>query len=81
MPRFASSFISFLALNSFRSSVNSELPKDLGELCWVDVYLWMMTLSMAMSLFTTVAAEFCGQQYGETIARQIGMILNVSRGA
>ena len=44
MPRFASSFISFLALNTYRSSVRKELPENMGELCWVDIFMMMIML-------------------------------------
>jgi hypothetical protein len=50
MPRFASGFISFLSLNTFKGQVQSQMPAGAQIVTWIDVYMSAVGLMMVFAV-------------------------------
>jgi hypothetical protein len=59
MPRVATGFISFLALNVFRGMASSMVPKNASEFLWLDALLLVITEIMWLAVVQNVFAQWC----------------------
>jgi len=60
VPRFASGFISFLGLQSFRKFASALMPNEgqLNTMCWIDVYMSAVGILMGLSVIQTFATQY-----------------------
>merc|ERR1711970_761115 len=70
MPRFASGFISFLALQGFKTYAIGNMPKGgaLSGMSWIDVYISIAGLLMVLSVGETVLTQFVYENVSRTVA-------------
>eukprot|EP00747_Dinoflagellata_sp_TGD_P043167 gnl/TRDRNA2_/TRDRNA2_142535_c0_seq1.p1 gnl/TRDRNA2_/TRDRNA2_142535_c0~~gnl/TRDRNA2_/TRDRNA2_142535_c0_seq1.p1 ORF type:complete len:1091 (+),score=168.48 gnl/TRDRNA2_/TRDRNA2_142535_c0_seq1:90-3362(+) len=71
MPRFASGFISFLALNQFMGLARSEMPSKLSKLCWMDIYMNSIGLLMGLAIIENITAQYLFEHYSESLAKSV----------
>jgi hypothetical protein len=73
MPRFASAFISFLTMNTFRSIMQNMMPKDgeLGGMSWIDIYLSIVGTMMGAAVLQNVAVQFVNHSISPNVAHHI----------
>merc|ERR1711871_1789934 len=67
MPRFASAFISFLALQTFRTAVAHSMPQTIGPNTWMDVELFLIGSFMALAVITNVISSFLDFKFSEHV--------------
>merc|ERR1719321_2084284 len=58
MPRFASGFISFLALQTFVATARQDMPAKLVDLCWIDAYTTFIGFLMGFACVENVSAQY-----------------------
>ena len=78
MPRFASGFISFLALNSFKSTVTSAMHTTMASVSWFEIALSIATFMMAFAVLENVTAEFINFGRGELVARTLDCFARIA---
>jgi hypothetical protein len=78
MPRFASGFISFLALQSFIGTARKDMPANLKSLCWLDTYMTFIGILMGFACVENVSAQFIFENFSESITMRLD---NASRKA
>jgi len=71
MPRFASGFISFLALQSFTSLARSEMPRGLTKICVLDIYMTSLGYLMGFALLETVCAQYLFENFSQSLSRDL----------
>ena len=71
MPRFASSFISFLALQSFAKRASDSMAKNIHLKTWVDFQLTTMGTLMALAVIENVVVQYVHNRFSERTARHI----------
>jgi hypothetical protein len=69
MPRFASSFISFLALQTFKSNVLRLTPGEASDLTWMDMYMSVVGQMMVYAVLENVYVQFVFEHHSEHSAR------------
>lgn len=78
MPRFASGFISFLALQSFKSQVQSQMPKRMYYLSTIDVYLSAVGLLMGYAVVETVLAQFIFEYFSPRVSKWLDQVCRLA---
>lgn len=65
MPRFASGFISFLALQSFKSYATNMMPNGgmINGISWIDVFLSVSGILMGMSVIQTITSHYVNANF------------------
>jgi hypothetical protein len=73
MPRFASGFISFLALAGFKSYAIKMMPNEgaINGMSWVDVYVSISGFMMALAVAETVACQYINGNISRTVALKL----------
>jgi len=71
MPRFASGFISFLTLQSFRQMVLTLMPNggNINALSWADIYVSAVGALLGLSVVQTVTAQFINERFSPQVVR------------
>ena len=57
MPRFASSFIAFLALQSFVTRITDIMPKNLDQTTWMDHQIFTTGVLMTLAVLENVLVQ------------------------
>jgi hypothetical protein len=71
MPRFASGFISFLALQTFIATARKDMPAKLTRLCWIDAYTTFIGLLMGFACVENVSAQYIYENFSESITTRL----------
>ena len=71
MPRFASGFISFLALQSFIGTARKDMPAKLKSLCWIDAYMTFIGVLMGLAVVENVSAQYIFEKFSESITMRL----------
>mmetsp|Transcript_58300 Transcript_58300/g.135720 ORF Transcript_58300/g.135720 Transcript_58300/m.135720 type:complete len:342 (-) Transcript_58300:174-1199(-) len=68
MPRFASSFISFLALQTFKTNAQKLTPADAAMITWTDVYMSAVGILMVFAVIENMFVPFANEHWAERSA-------------
>jgi len=71
MPRFASGFISFLALQTFVATARQDMPAKLVDLCWIDAYTTFIGFLMGFACVENVSAQYIYENFSESITLRL----------
>jgi hypothetical protein len=71
MPRFASGFISFLALNTFKTNAMALMPAAAGQITWIDCYMSCITFIVVFAVIENIYAQFVNERTAESCAELI----------
>lgn len=73
MPRFASGFISFLALQGFKTYAVKLMPNDgaINGMSWIDVYISIVGMMMAFAVAESIAIQFVCENVSRTVAHEL----------
>eukprot|EP00401_Gymnodinium_catenatum_P001897 CAMPEP_0117489156 /NCGR_PEP_ID=MMETSP0784-20121206/16887_1 /TAXON_ID=39447 /ORGANISM="" /LENGTH=1051 /DNA_ID=CAMNT_0005283869 /DNA_START=107 /DNA_END=3262 /DNA_ORIENTATION=+ len=73
MPRFASSFIAFLSLQSFKAIAHNLSPADASIITWIDVYMsavgMLMVFAVIENMYAPFVSEHCAERSGRFFDR------------
>jgi hypothetical protein len=73
MPRFASGFISFLAMQGFKTYAASLMPKNgkIGSTSWIDIYISVCSILMTVSVLETVSVQYINEAISHWACRNV----------
>jgi hypothetical protein len=76
MPRFASGFISFLAMQGFKTYAASLMPNKgkIPTTSWIDIYISMSGILMGMSVVETVVVQFINENISHRAATYVDFV-------
>eukprot|EP00747_Dinoflagellata_sp_TGD_P097883 gnl/TRDRNA2_/TRDRNA2_167271_c5_seq6.p1 gnl/TRDRNA2_/TRDRNA2_167271_c5~~gnl/TRDRNA2_/TRDRNA2_167271_c5_seq6.p1 ORF type:complete len:558 (+),score=102.00 gnl/TRDRNA2_/TRDRNA2_167271_c5_seq6:54-1676(+) len=69
MPRFASGFISFLALQGFKNMATNLMPKkgQISGVSWIDIYISAVGILMGLSVVETIVSQYVNEHYSKMV--------------
>eukprot|EP00747_Dinoflagellata_sp_TGD_P097882 gnl/TRDRNA2_/TRDRNA2_167271_c5_seq5.p1 gnl/TRDRNA2_/TRDRNA2_167271_c5~~gnl/TRDRNA2_/TRDRNA2_167271_c5_seq5.p1 ORF type:complete len:1006 (+),score=156.47 gnl/TRDRNA2_/TRDRNA2_167271_c5_seq5:351-3020(+) len=69
MPRFASGFISFLALQGFKTMATNLMPKkgQISGVSWIDIYISAVGILMGLSVVETIVSQYVNEHYSKMV--------------
>jgi len=80
MPRFASGFLSFLALQSFKTFAMKLMPNDgeINGISWIDSYISAVGTMMGLSVIETIVAQFVYNSYSKIVSVAIDTLARIA---
>eukprot|EP00747_Dinoflagellata_sp_TGD_P085405 gnl/TRDRNA2_/TRDRNA2_162875_c0_seq4.p1 gnl/TRDRNA2_/TRDRNA2_162875_c0~~gnl/TRDRNA2_/TRDRNA2_162875_c0_seq4.p1 ORF type:complete len:965 (+),score=124.08 gnl/TRDRNA2_/TRDRNA2_162875_c0_seq4:124-2895(+) len=73
MPRFASGFISFLALQGFKNLAVKLMPNDgqISGISWIDIYISAVGIIMGLSVIETICCQYFAEHFSQIVSRRM----------
>jgi hypothetical protein len=75
MPRFASGFISFLSMQSFKTYAASLMPNNckISTTTWIDIFISMGGILMGLSVIETVAVQYINETISSRACKNVDL--------
>jgi hypothetical protein len=76
MPRFASGFISFLALQGFKNLAIKLMPNDgfIQGVSWIDIFISYIGIMMGLSVTETVVAQYVAETTSTLVSLKLDLL-------